>query len=71
MHGLIRYWFKINKLITKRIKLIRNVIKHLLFFLEMGLFPSIEISEIDEGNYESVITIRDDVPCINGNHQEH
>lgn len=36
------------------------------FFLEMGLFPSIEISEIDEGDYESVITIRDDVGLENG-----
>lgn len=37
-----------------------------LLFLEMGLFPSIEISEIDEGDYESVITIRDDVGLENG-----
>ena len=36
------------------------------FFLEMGLFPSIEISEIDERDYESVITIRDDVGLENG-----
>ena len=50
---------------TKIIKLTSNVIKHFVFS-EMGLFPSIEISEIDEGDYESVITIRDDVGLENG-----